>query len=77
MNKVEKMVESSHQYIKDYQGNTKKSARIIDHESVVSDERTIPLQSSHTSFTYQSLIKIDCYVSLRLSSWGPTRFTST
>ena len=71
------MVESLRQDIKDYQGTTNKLVRIIDYESDVSDERTIPLQSTHISFTYQSLIKIACYVSLLLSSLGLARFTST
>ena len=44
MNKLEKMLEPLHQNIKDYQGNTKKSTRIIDYESDSSDERTILLQ---------------------------------
>lgn len=47
------MVESLRQDIKDYQGTTNKLACIIDYESDVIDERTILLQSTHISFTYQ------------------------
>ena len=56
------MVESLRQDIKDYQGTTNKLVRIIDYESDVIDERIIPLQSTNISLTYQSLIKIACYI---------------
>ena len=61
MNKLEKMLESLPQGIKDCQGITNKLALSIDYESNISNERTILLQSAYISFTYESLIRIACY----------------